>query len=103
MVVASLSTPARDQQPPQCGSTSPAAPYQTVHAVFQHTAFRHRSLQCMRRPVVHRAPQSVDPEGHEPPVVEAGAPVAPVEPVLLAGKDGHPFVHVAVDDVELPR
>src|ERR1035437_9246410 len=71
---------------------SPAAPYQTVHAVLPHTAFRHHSPPCMRRPVAHGSTQPVDPEAREPPGVESGGPVAPVNPVLVAGQDGHPLV-----------
>jgi hypothetical protein len=49
MVVAFLSTPARDQQPPSTLSASPAAPGRTVCAVLPHTALRHRSSSGMRR------------------------------------------------------
>ena len=102
-IVVAFQPPARDQQSPQHESTSPAAPYQTVHAVLSHTAFRHRSLPCMRSPVSHVPRKCVDPEALEPLVSESGGPVAPGESVLGAGQYGHPLRDVTVDDAELPR
>ena len=49
--------------------TSPAAPDQTVHAVLRHTAFRHRSSQCMRSRVAHRPGE---------PVASRGLPASPM-------------------------
>src|SRR6266498_3776061 len=102
MVVAFLSTPARDQRPPQVGSVSPAAPYRTVRAVLPHTALRHRSPSGIRSPVAHRSRKPVDPELVEPPVSESGGPVPASEAVLHAGELGHALGDVAVDGGELP-
>ncbi|MGC1513020.1 MAG: transposase, partial [Acidimicrobiales bacterium] len=65
-LVAFLSAPAWDQQPPQVISVSPAAPYRTVRAVLPHTALRHRSSSGIRSRVAHRSGEPVDPEIPEP-------------------------------------
>src|SRR5271154_1403606 len=103
MVVAFTAHRPGTSSPRSLASTSPAAPFQTVHAVLRHTASRHRSPQCMRSPVIHCSTQPVDPEAREPPVVEAGGPVATGNTVLVAGQDRHPLVDVAVDYGELLR
>src|SRR6266542_1828190 len=103
MVVAFLSTPARDQRPPQVGSVSPAAPYRTVRAVLPHTALRHRSSSGMRRaPSSDVSGEPIDAEPGEPAVVEPAGREAIARGVLDAGQLGHPLVHVAVDGGELP-
>ena len=103
MVVAFLSAPARGQQPPQDESASPASPYQTVHAVLPHTAFRHRSSSGMRRcPSFDSSGESIDAEFGQPAVVEPTGPKTASGGVLDAGQLGEPQVHVAVDEGELP-
>src|SRR5271165_4208620 len=82
---------------------SPAAPCRTVRAVLPHTALRHRSPRGMRCPPTDRAAEPVHPERLEPGGREPTAPVAAGEPVLVAGEERQPLVHVAVDDVELAR
>lgn len=41
-------------------AASPAASFQTVHAVLLHTAFRHHSSPCMRSPPACRRLETVD-------------------------------------------
>src|SRR4029450_4337155 len=81
----------------------PAAPYQTVHAVLPHPAFRHRSPQGMRSAASHSSAEAIDPQGLQPRPGEAALPVAPVKAVLDAGEDRQALVDVAVDLGELPR
>src|SRR5437899_555400 len=85
------------------GGRCPAAPYRSVRAVLPHTALRHRSPSGMRSPVAHRSGEAVNPEVGGPPVVEPAGPSASRDPVFDAGQEGQPFVHIAVDGVELPR
>lgn len=66
MVVAFLSAPVRDQQPPQVIAVSPAAPYRTVRAVLPHPALRHRWSSGMRSRIAHRSGEPVDPKIPEP-------------------------------------
>ena len=102
-MVAFLSAPAWDQQPPQSESASPAAPYQTVHAVLPHTAFRHRSSSGMhRRPSLDSSGESIDAEFGQPGIVEPAGPKTASGGVFDAGQLGQPQVHVAVDEGELP-
>src|SRR5919106_3949772 len=103
MVVAFLSAPTRDQQPPQTCSVSPAAPYRTVRAVLPHTALRHRSSSGMRRPPSSDVSgEPIDTESGEPVVVEPAGPESVAGGVLDPGQLGHSQVHVAVDGGELP-
>src|SRR5580658_8655036 len=84
-------------------STSPAAPYQTVHAVLLHTAFRHRSSSGMRRcPSPDTSGESIHAESAQPVIVEPAGTKSVVGGVFDAGQLGHPKVHVAVDGGELP-
>lgn len=84
-------------------STVPAAPYQTVHAVFLHTASRPRSSSGMRWcPSSDCSGESIDTEFPRPAVVEPADGETSSGGVFDAGQFRHPPVHVAVDGGELP-
>src|SRR5579863_8816137 len=83
-------------------STSPAAPYQTVHAVLPHTASRHRASSGMRSPPSPDGSfEAIDAEVGQPVVAEATGSKSRSGGVLDTGQLGHPQVHVAVDGCEL--
>ena len=90
-------------QSPQRDVISPAVPHYTVHTVLWHTALRHRSLQCVRSPVIHFPSESKDFATLEPLIREWSGPVTSRKSVFDDGQNGYPLIAVAVDSVELPR